>query len=130
MIFQTRRPGKNAQHVTCPETLLLGGLLYSKVPYPSEADVPWKFRSTSEWHLGVKRIFSYREFLNFNDKWECLSQVADAGGPALVRGSSGLIAHGGATKGGKGEDTLRASAVAGFQFAMACLFVFGALRKW
>ena len=97
-------------------------LMYGKVPRPSEAHVPRKFRSTSKWRSGVTRIFSPRECLYFNDKWECLSKVADAGGPALVGGSSGPIVHAGATKGGKGEDTLRASAAGGFQFAMACFF--------
>lgn len=104
-------------------------LMYGKVPHPSEARVPQEFRSTSKWRSGVTWIFSPRECLDFNDKWEGLSEVADAGGPALVRGSSGPIAHAGATKGGKGEDTLRVSAAGGFQFAMACCFFFWRLEE-
>lgn len=51
-----------------------------------------------------------------------LRGVADPGGPALSGGTSWLIAYGGAKHGGKGELTLRASTIGGFQFVVVCFW--------
>ena len=51
----------------------------------------------------MKRIFSSREFLDFDDKWKCLSEAADAGGPALSGAALGRLLMVGPRRAGKGK---------------------------